>query len=370
MSDGNDKPKLVPPPRVTDAARSGLPAGRNRGSQTVDPRTRWIRMALIAILAAGLVGVFVVLPHWQENRATRADNFDNPAAPEPFLEGADPAAATAVSADTSPTFEPSATPSPVPTPTPRPAQVQPPTAPPKQQPSEEQQRYIQAMSDGLEALENGRWRVAQDAFALASRLRPGAPEVADGLARAEAGLRRESVAVNLQQAGELEQREAWREAEKLYQTVLEMDAESAAALAGHRRTRARADLDEKLEFHIANPGRLSTAAVFDDASARLEDALQTAPTGPRLEDQISRLEDALRRASIPVVVVLESDSMTEVMVYRVGRLGSFTRRELKLRPGAYTVVGSRSGYRDVRLELVVRPDSPPKPLVVRCTERL
>jgi hypothetical protein len=178
------------------------------------------------------------------------------------------------------------------------------------------------------------------------------------------------VAVNLQQAGELEKREAWGEAERLYQVVLEMDAESAAALAGHKRTEARADLDEKLEFHIANPGRLSTAAVFDDASARLEEALDTTPKGPRLESQISRLEAALRRASTPVVVVLESDSLTDVMVYRVGRLGSFTRRELNLKPGAYTVVGSRSGYRDVRLQLVVSPDSPPKPLVVRCTERL
>jgi hypothetical protein len=370
MSDGNDKPKLVPPPRVTDAARSGSPAGQNRGSRVVDSRQRWLRMAMIAVMVAGLVGVFVVLPRWQEDRATRAEIFDAPAAPERFPEGANPASETAVPADISPIFEPSATPSPTPTATPRPAPIQPQPAPPKQQPSNEQQRYVQAMSDGLEALEDGRWLAAQDAFALASRLRPGAPEVADGLARAEAGQRRESVAVNLRQAGELEQREAWREAEKLYQTVLEMDAESAAALAGSQRTRARVDLDEKLEFHIANPGRLSTAAVFDDATACLEDARDTTPKGPRLEGQISRLEDALRRASTPVVVVLESDSLTDVMVYRVGRLGSFTRRELNLKPGAYTVVGSRSGYRDVRLQLVVSPDSPPKPLVVRCTERL
>jgi hypothetical protein len=69
-------------------------------------------------------------------------------------------------------------------------------------------------------------------------------------------------------------------------------------------------------------------------------------------------------------VVLESDAATEVMVYRVGRLGTFTRHELKLKPGTYTVVGSRPGYRDVRLQLVVTPGPPPMPLVIRCTESL
>ncbi len=336
----------------------------------MDPQKRWIQTALIAVMVAGLLGVFIVLPRWQQNRALRADSGGNLRTPEFPPEDVALAAERPAPADSSPMLEPSATSSPMPSATPRPVPVGAQTAPPTRPPSDEQQRFIRAMSDGLEALENGQWQAAHDAFERAARLRPGAPEVADGLARARAGKRRQSVADNLRQAGELEKREAWREAERLYQAVLEMDAESAAALAGHDRTRARADLDEKLEFHIANPDRLSTAAVFDDASTCLEEAMDTTPKGPRLEAQISRLEAALERASTPVAVVLESDSLTDVMVYRVGRLGSFTRRELKLKPGAYTVVGSRSGYRDVRLQLVVHPDSPPEPLVVRCTESL
>jgi tetratricopeptide (TPR) repeat protein len=226
------------------------------------------------------------------------------------------------------------------------------------------------MSRGLAALENGQWLAAQDAFALASRLRPEAPEVADGLARARAGQRRESVATNLSRAREFEQREAWREAEEMYSAILAIDPESAPALEGLKRTETRAALDEKVEFHLANPGRLSTAAVFDDAASCLEEALETVPSGPRLRGQIARLQVLLEHVSTPVAVVLESDAQTEIMVYRVGRLGTFTRRELNLKPGAYTVVGSRSGYRDVRLQLVVTPGTPPKPLVVRCTDSL
>jgi tetratricopeptide (TPR) repeat protein len=226
------------------------------------------------------------------------------------------------------------------------------------------------MSEGLTALENRRWQAAQSAFEQASRLQPDAPEVADGLARAKAGQRLETIADGIRRAREHERDEAWREAEKTYSAVLAIDPESAAALDGRSRTDERATLDEQLEFHLATPGRLSTPKVFSDAASALEEALDTVPSGPRLESQIARLEALLEQASTPVAVVLESDEYTDVVVYRVGRLGTFSRRELNLKPGAYTVVGSRDGFRDVRLRLVVPPGSPPKPLVVKCTERL
>jgi len=67
---------------------------------------------------------------------------------------------------------------------------------------------------------------------------------------------------------------------------------------------------------------------------------------------------------------LVSDNLTEVTVYRVGRLGRFSQRVLNLRPGTYTVVGSRPGYRDVRRRLMVSPNQSSKPLEVRCEEAI
>jgi hypothetical protein len=51
-------------------------------------------------------------------------------------------------------------------------------------------------------------------------------------------------------------------------------------------------------------------------------------------------------------------------------LGRFSQQILDLRPGTYTVVGSRSGYRDVRRRLTVDPNRPPRPLDVRCEEKI
>jgi tetratricopeptide (TPR) repeat protein len=226
------------------------------------------------------------------------------------------------------------------------------------------------MSDGLAALNDGRWQDALAAFDRAAHVKPDAPEVADGRARARAGQRQETVGDGLRRARDFEQREAWRDAERAYSAILTIDPESAAALEGRETAETRATLDEKIVYHLANPGRLSNPGVLADAVAALDEALEAEPSGPRLESQVARLEHLLERAATPVTVILESDHQTEVTVYRVGRLGTFTRRELHLKPGAYTIVGSRDGFRDVRLQLVVNPGSPPKPLVVRCTEGL
>jgi hypothetical protein len=71
-----------------------------------------------------------------------------------------------------------------------------------------------------------------------------------------------------------------------------------------------------------------------------------------------------------VQVHLESDEQTDVIVYKVGHLGRFSEHRLTLRPGRYVVVGSRQGYRDVRLELVVVAGQPPGTLAVRCEEKI
>jgi tetratricopeptide (TPR) repeat protein len=367
MTDGNEKPKLQPPPRVPAAVENGADTGSSSGPERANPPRRFVRAAVLIVLVLGLIGVFVLLPRWQERREERLvtgrdarEAAPATAVPEAVIQGPEPAAVEEIS-------EPSPVPAPTRASRPAPTESR---ITPRHQPSSDQRQYVDAMSEGLAALEARQWQVALAAFERASRLRPGASEVADGVARARAGQRRETVAESLRRAGELERGEEWRQAEKRYAAVLGIDPESAAALAGRLRTEVRASLDEKLEFHLANPGRLSTPAVFDDAGACLEEALETVPSGPRLESQIARLEAALERASAPVSVVLESDAMTEIVVYRVGRLGTFTRRELALRPGTYTVVGSRAGYRDVRLQLVVTPGSPAKPLVVQCAERL
>jgi len=349
--------RLQPPPRVPAAGPGGRPepTGRTHTARSI------AISVLFGVLIFGLVGVFVLLPRWQEGREdTHAEIVTNvtnapQAPPIPPIES--PLAPTMT-----------ATPLPTATAVISPTQVF--LAPqPTRGPSKSEREYRDAMSEGLEALEDGRWEEARSALESAARLRPGAPEIADAHARVAAAQRREEIAARIQRALALEKSEAWHEAEEIYTAVLSVDPEAAAALEGHERASYRADLDDKLEYHLRNPGRLASHGVFEDASTLLEEARGANPDGPRLTEQLQRLEQLIETASTPVPVVFESDNQTEIMVLRVGRLGTFSRHEISLRPGTYTVVGSRAGYRDVRVRFAVVPGTTPsKPVVIRCTD--
>jgi len=227
-----------------------------------------------------------------------------------------------------------------------------------------------AMSEGLAALTRRDYSAAREFFMKAGAIRPGVPQVAEGLAQAEEGLRLEAIALHRERARELEKQEEWHQAAAQYEAVLELDATIRFAQEGKVRSRERADLSDRLDYHIGHPERFADQRVLADASSLLDTASEIAPAGPRLQAQRGRLAELLTQAATPVRVVLESDGLTEVTVYKVGPLGRFDRHVLELRPGIYTGVGSRPGYRDVRHELRIEAGTEPPPLMIRCEEEI
>ena len=92
--------------------------------------------------------------------------------------------------------------------------------------------------------------------------------------------------------------------------------------------------------------------------------------GQRLGEQRDELSRLLKRAATALTVPIVSDNVTQVTIYKVGRLGNFMRKEVSLRPGTYVAIGSRPGFRDVRLEFRVAPEIDMQPVVVQCEEQI
>lgn len=86
--------------------------------------------------------------------------------------------------------------------------------------------------------------------------------------------------------------------------------------------------------------------------------------------QIDAGRKLLAELRTSVAVRLVSDNKTEVTVFRVGSLGSFDATTLDLLPGKYIAVGQRNGYRDVRIEFVVRAGLAPAPVSVQCSQKI
>ena len=226
------------------------------------------------------------------------------------------------------------------------------------------------MSEGLEALADGDFPTARAAFRTAQALQPESREPADGLLQVDQGIRLQRIADLEDDAISLENSEQWEAAVQKYKAILDVDSDLVFAHEGRSRANERSDLHKELEGYIADPDSLSDPAKMQVATALLLDITRMPSVGPRLEDQKNQLSRLLKRAVTPLTVRLISDNATDVVIFRVGKLGSFETQEISLRPGKYVATGSRPGYRDVRLEFRVSPETELQPIVVRCEEQI
>jgi len=230
--------------------------------------------------------------------------------------------------------------------------------------------FTAAMTEALNALDAGQASEAGKALERAERLQPGDPAVQDARQRLQ-GMRAQAGLNRLRrQAAARVKAEDWSGAIAAYRKALGIDSSAAFARTGLRRAEERVKMHQQFDHYLDKPARLYSAAPLANAE-QLIAAVSAAPRGePQLAKKIARLKQLVAGARTPVSVVLSSDGETSVVIYRVARLGTFERHQLDLRPGDYTVVGSRAGYRDVRRVIRVRPGEPLSPVSVRCEEAI
>ncbi|MCK5915125.1 MAG: hypothetical protein KAG92_03215, partial [Deltaproteobacteria bacterium] len=147
--------------------------------------------------------------------------------------------------------------------------------------------------------------------------------------------------------------EQWQSALQVCKKAHQIDPDIGFAGQNREFVRQRAELDREIKRVLSQPQRLQDNGPLTEAGQTLKTARSISNPGPELKAQIVSLDRLITTASTEVEVSLRSDGATEVLIYRVGRLGTFVEKQLKLRPGIYTVVGSRSGFRDVRQKLKV-----------------
>ena len=232
------------------------------------------------------------------------------------------------------------------------------------------QHFDGIMTRGLAQLERSDWPGAEKSFSAALKWRPGDRSAADGLARAKEGGSRDALARLQREAQALESAERWDDALAAYRRASAIDPAVDFARQGAARSERMMRLHARVDGYLASPERLYSPRVRDEAQQLLT-ALEREPAvGPRMAQERQRLAAAITRARTAITVRLTSDNATEVTLFRVGPLGRFQDREIALTPGTYTLLGSRPGYKDVRVEVIVDPDSPAPRVTVACKERV
>jgi tetratricopeptide (TPR) repeat protein len=231
-----------------------------------------------------------------------------------------------------------------------------------------QSEFDARMTEGLSSLATGDYAAARAAFRMAQELDPASSEPADGLLQIDQATRLDDIAALEHEAANLAGTEQWDAAVETYGRILELDGNLDFAQQGLALAEERVKLHERLDAYLAEPDSLSADRTMQQATQLVVDITRMDDVGPRLAGQRDELARLLKRAATPLTVTLVSDAMTNVSIYKVGKLGAFAQTELELRPGTYVAVGSRPGYRDVRLEFRVAPEIEMEPVVVQCEE--
>ena len=228
--------------------------------------------------------------------------------------------------------------------------------------------YSTAMSRGFADLAKGRNDSARVAFQQALALRPGSQEALDALAALDQGQRAQALRLLEARARSAESDERWDEALAAWREAAALEASLESARDGIARSTPRAELQRRIEALNREPQRLWDPAGRAEARTLIATAAASGNPRQRLAAAAGELERLTAAAQSPVRLRLESDGVTQVTIYRVGQYGSFSTRDVELLPGRYTVVGTRTGYRDVRHEVVLPPGAAATAVVVRCEE--
>jgi hypothetical protein len=228
--------------------------------------------------------------------------------------------------------------------------------------------FSSAMGAAIAALDAGRTADARAALERARTLRPNDAQVEAAFARLDAAQRGGSDTELEQRARRLVAEERWTEALAIYDQALARDPSLAFAQRGRALALPRAELSRRLQGLIERPERMGAPSVRAEADRLLARARALPEQGPVVRSQIARLEMLLPEFDRTVRLSLESDNATEVAIQRVGFFGAFERREVELKPGQYTIIGRRPGFRDVRREFTVAPGADQQTIIVRCIE--
>jgi serine/threonine protein kinase/tetratricopeptide (TPR) repeat protein len=228
--------------------------------------------------------------------------------------------------------------------------------------------YTKAIGAGAAALGAGRLAEARAAFERALSYNPNGHDAADGMVHVLTALRARGFEGTRQRASALEAQERWDEALNEYEAALSVDSTIGFAQQGKVRAAARALLAQRLQVLIDRPERLAAPEERRGALALIESANEQYPSGPVLRSQIARLQILLPEFDKLVHLALISDDATQIAIPSIGFRGTFSRRVIELKPGKYTVVGTRDGYRDVRRDITVSPGDDVQTISVSCGE--
>jgi tetratricopeptide (TPR) repeat protein len=233
----------------------------------------------------------------------------------------------------------------------------------------EEHAFARAMSVALGALGRSEFSAARNALDEAKGLRPDSPALRDA-ERQLSERRRSSTLGRLErQADRQSQNEEWQAALDTYVQALNVNPNASFAIQGKLRVEQMLEMHSHMDALLAKPTDLQMPDRASFAQKVIEIERTSPDAGPSFRAKAEKLGVDLVRYNTPTQLTIRSDGQTRITIHRVGRLAPTLKRTLELRPGSYTATGTRSGYRDVRVDFSV-PVGESTTITIACEDEI
>ena len=233
-----------------------------------------------------------------------------------------------------------------------------------------QRQFEDAMSVAFSALNRKDYPSARASFEEAGNLMPDSPEPEDGILQIELAERMAQINTLKASAETNVAAERWQEAIDDFQSVLDLDESLVFASQGLAQAKQRLSIHTQLQKYLDDPLLMQDDEELSMARQAIVDASRINSDSKHLQAQMDDLSKLISVARTPINVEIKSDNRTNVTVYRVRQFGKLSSTVLALHPGAYTIVGTRPGYRDVQYNLRLMAGMTPEPIYISCSEEI
>ncbi len=240
--------------------------------------------------------------------------------------------------------------------------------------------YDNAINETLNALENNNLKKAQQTLTIAKNINSSDPVISELTIRINEETK--SIAINSLQnkAINLEKKEHWQSALDSYRNILKYDPDTSNALINVQRVKLYIKINELLDNIILKSERLQDDNILNSSNNTLvyieseyeekQNFLYPLSKTPNLAKKIITAKKLLSEASRDIPVTIKSDNETDIVIYKIGKFGKLNEKSIYLKPGRYTIVGKRDGYRDFRKLIQIKASDQLVNVNVLCREKI
>ncbi len=240
--------------------------------------------------------------------------------------------------------------------------------------------FDKAIGQALSALDKKNYTIARNEIKKAHSLSSDDPIIQDIEQRISEGIISRKINHMISSAKKEEKKEQWQEAKIIYNNILKISPDIGQIIVKQERVNAYIQLNQLIDNIVNQTERLQNDKIFEKSKRALKyvrnelnqnsNSYYTIMKTPLLMQKIASAKEAINNASKQINVTIHSDNRTDITIYRVSKIGKLTNKQIKLRPGKYTIVGTRIGYRDFRKTIEITANDQSVIINVQCKEKI